>query len=524
MTIRKTEGIRKRSRPSGSLPGRKALIGSFLAVTFAVAAPAAAITPASLNDRTIADKVEDEFGYDQAVDAGALEVTSREGIVTLDGVTHNVLEKERATRIARSVKGVRSVVNNIVVRPLASKTAGRLTQDVSLALAADPATDVYEVTAVADEAGRVVLTGTVDSWQERELAGTVVKSVSGVTDVENRLDVDYGAVDRPDPEIRADIEQRLRWDALVDSQLIEVAVEDGQVFLKGSVGSASERYRVRNLAYVGGVTVVDAEGLTVQDWLREPNRRDPEYVTMSEAETVRAVNDALLYDPRVELQNVQVEASEGTVTLRGKVDSVAAKRSAEQDARNTLGVRRVVNRIKVESMGEDSDAELQETIRARLVQDPYIGAYDISVVINGGIAKLYGTVDTFFEKSRADYVAERVNGVIGVNNNLTVRNDHIVLTYDPYVSIYPVYLYEWYDYRPTVSHRSDAAIRQDIINEFWWTPFISPRDVDVSVENGIAVLGGRVDDLWEWQTATENAWEGGALAVVNNIRIAGGET
>ena len=55
------------------------------------------------------------------------------------------------------------------------------------ALFYDAETDSYEITVNADDKGRVRLSGRVDSWQERELAETVTKWVSGVTSVDNTL-------------------------------------------------------------------------------------------------------------------------------------------------------------------------------------------------------------------------------------------------------------------------------------------------------------------------------------------------
>lgn len=507
-----------------SLLVRGVLFGSLIAAALAYAGTAHAATTKTLSDRTNADAVENEFSYDAAVRPAPIDVTSREGVITLNGITDNILAKERATRIAETVKGVRSVVNNIKVRPPVLKTTQVLKSDVVLALANDPAADAYEIAVSANEDGEVTLAGTVDSWPEKELAGTVAKSVSGVTNVNNALKVNYGNQSRPDREIRTEIERRLFWDVLVDSGLINVEVQDGNVILGGTVGSASERSRAEYHAYVNGVTGLDSSDLEIQDWARDPNRRDPAYTFKPDKEVAAAVRDALLYDPRVKLFNVEVEVSDGTVTLRGEVDNLAAKRSAEQDARNTLGVDRVVNRIKVKPVNSDLDAKVAERVKAALERDPYVERHKVSVVVNGGIVKLYGEVDSYFEKSRADHVAERTNGVIGVNNNLAVRNDHLALVYDPYVSFYPPHLYVWYNYVPTVSYRTDQEIRENIKDEMWWSPFVDSDEVTVSVTDGRATLTGEVDSYSEWQAASENAWEGGAIWVDNDLKIDLGET
>lgn len=478
----------------------------------------------NMTDQAIADAVENEFAYDAAVRPDRIDVTVREGIVTLNGVTGNLLEKERAARLAETVKGVRAVVDNISVHASRRKTAEALQADVIEALSIDPAADSYEIAVDADAEGRVTLSGNVDSFQERELAATVAKGVAGVTGVDNKLTVDYVERNRADSEIKDEIQQRLYWDALVDSSLVNVKVDNNQAILSGGVGSMIERSRARYLAYVDGVRAVDVSGLEIQNWARDPKRRDPEYVTKSDEEVAKAVKDALLYDPRVKLFDVDVAVSSGTTTLRGEVDNLAAKRSAGVDARNTVGVDQVDNRIKVRPSMKDADNELNKRVSAALDRDPYLEKYEVSVVATGGIVKLYGTVDSFFEKSRAEYVTEHVNGVIGVDNNLAVNNDHTAMVYDPYVSYYPPYLYGWYDYDPIMSHRADLAIKEAINDELWWSPFVDANEVTVTVVDGKATLTGAVDSLAEWHAASENAWEGGAIWVTNNLEIDQGDT
>jgi osmotically-inducible protein OsmY len=185
-----------------------------------------------------------------------------------------------------------------------------------------------------------------------------------------------------------------------------------------------------------------------------------------------------------------------------------------------VGVHRVRNRIKVRPVRFYSADDLEERLRGALLRDPYVQSYDISVIVDGRIAKLYGTVDSYFEKSQAEYVAERVRGVATVLNNLVVRQDNVPLTYDPYLDSYPAPRYSWYDYDPVPTYRADREIAEDIRDELWWSPFVDSDDVTVTVDAGTATLSGQVDSWSEWRAASENAWEGGAIWVVNNLEVA----
>ena len=68
---------------------------------------------AVLTDQGINDAVEDELDRDPAVSLNWIDVSVNEGIVNLSGSADNILAKERAERIAETVKGVRAVINTM---------------------------------------------------------------------------------------------------------------------------------------------------------------------------------------------------------------------------------------------------------------------------------------------------------------------------------------------------------------------------------------------------------------------------
>ena len=70
-----------------------------------------------LNDRDITNAVELEYLTEPVVPADRLNVRTMNGIVTLSGIVDNILAKEKAIAIAQSIKGVRSVVDELAVAP-----------------------------------------------------------------------------------------------------------------------------------------------------------------------------------------------------------------------------------------------------------------------------------------------------------------------------------------------------------------------------------------------------------------------
>ncbi len=197
------------------------------------------------------------------------------------------------------------------------RTDAQISTDIVMALATDRATESYEIDVAVND-GVVTLTGTVESFAEKELAAKVAKGVRGVTGLTNDIDIDY-EVERSDAEIKADIEKTLQWDTLVDDGLIDVQVDNGQVRLTGTVGSAAEKRQARYDAWVAGVESVNVEGLDVDRWARDEELRKDKYVAKSADEIKDAVKDALLFDPRVSSFDVSVDVVGSTVTLRGTV-------------------------------------------------------------------------------------------------------------------------------------------------------------------------------------------------------------
>lgn len=477
---------------------------------------AQAMAGEAMSDMDITEAVEDEFLFDQAVELNQIDVDTNEGIVTLTGSVDNILEKQRAANLSGTVKGVRAVVNDLDVIPAILRDDVDIQSDVNTALLLDPATESYEVNTDVENS-QVTLTGTVQSWQEKQLAERVAKNVKGVTAVENNIAVDY-ETDRADVEIEPEIQKRLRWDALVDHALINVEVEDGNVTLSGTVGSAAEKSRAAMDAWVAGVKSVDSDNLEVELWARDERLRKNKYAIKSDAAVEEAIEDAFLYDPRVMSFDVTANVDAGIATLRGVVDNVRAKRAAAQDAKHTVGVVSVENRIRVRP-STPTDAEIADNIRDAIRRNPYVERYEIDVTVVNGIAYLNGIVDSYFEKGEADDIASTVYGVEGIRNNLEVDYADEPLVYNPYIYDIDPYDYEWYDYRPNYTFRSDAEIADRIDDEMLWSPYVDSTEVDVSVDDGTATLTGTVETAQERMNATEEAYEGGATWVYNNITL-----
>jgi len=501
--------------PLVEMRGTIATLASLVLATL-VAQP---VLAAPAGDEEITHAVDEEIFQDPVVPYDMIDVETDAGVVTLTGRLSSLLAKERAVRISENVKGVRAVINRLEVVPYRAPSAEKLRSDVREALRFDAAVDAAAIAVDASEAGKVTLTGTAPSYQERSLARTVAASVDGVTEVENRITIEY-VEDRGDPDIRQEIARRLHWDALVDAAGIAVTVADGHVRLTGAVSSAAERTRAVKDAWTAGVRSVDATGLEVDPWAQDEDVRAETVAVRSDAEIREAVKDALLFDPRVLSANVDPKVSAGVVTLYGTAENLKAKQVAAADARNVVGVVRVKNRLKVRPIADLSDEEIAVNIDRALARDPFLADDAVSVVVSkDGRAHLIGTVDTYFEKGQAEDLVYRTAGVVSVRNSLRVEQP-ARLSHDPYVDEWRVYDYSWYTPEQTYWYtKTDWEIEQDISDELFWSPFVDANQVEVAVDDGVASLSGVVDSYREFDAAAENALEGGAITVRNELQV-----
>jgi osmotically-inducible protein OsmY len=505
--------------------GRESMMALIVVVCLGLASATGWAAPTEqkkMTDQQINNAVEHALLTDSALPNNQIDARTSEGIVTLTGTADNFMAKERAAKLAQTLRGVRGVVNTINLQ-IAPVPDDELRKNVESALLYDAATDSYELKTEAKD-GAVTLSGTVQSYREKQLAVHVAKGVKGVKEVKDSITVKTKS-DRPDSEIAAEVKRIITIDAWLAPNFITTEVKDGIVTLTGEVGSSAQHGRASLLAWTAGVKSVNTEGLRIEPWAGASGQRKDTIAIKGDPQTKQAVQDALVHDPRVFSFNPSVEVENGVVTLTGVVDNLKAKRAAEQDATNTVGVWRVKNLLKVRPAKPLADDKIAQNVNSAFLRDPIVDSYQIDAKAKHGVVTLTGTVDSYYKKAQADNIASLANGVVNVKNNLTVSYPaplYYDIGYDPYWAHTPFYVYRD-TYRPpydfTWPYTSDAEVKDDIEKELFWSPFVDPDQIVVKVENGVATLTGMVYSWSEYRAATENAYEGGASSVKNELKI-----
>jgi len=192
---------------------------------------------------------------DRRVISDNVVVDVRQGVVTLGGSVPGAEQRQVARRIAERIKGVRKVVDDLTVIPLAPRQDADITADVVTALTLDSLVDEdkIEVTTVD---GVVYLRGTVGSYTERKAADDDTRSVAGVLDVVDEIVV-APAVVHGDEQLARDIRRQVEESLRIDPASLSVEVRHGVAYLRGLVPSLTLRWIVDELArWTPGITDV----------------------------------------------------------------------------------------------------------------------------------------------------------------------------------------------------------------------------------------------------------------------------
>lgn len=215
---------------------------------------------------------------------------------------------------------------------------------------------------------------------------------------------------RSDIEIWREVLESFRRDERIDATNINVDVTNGVASLLGEVSSFSQKKLAAELAgRVRGVTAVD-NGLRVVP----PTRR-------TDADIANDVRASLREDVRINLADrIGVAVNGGVVVLTGVVESLDEKASATEDAQAVPGVVDVVNNLEVIPNVIRLDAEIENDVRRKLIEDTIVEASDIGIHVANGIVTLTGTVDNLYQRQAAEDDAWSLPGVRGVVNELRV--------------------------------------------------------------------------------------------------------
>lgn len=221
-------------------------------------------------------------------------------------------------------------------------------------------------------------------------------------------------------------------------------------------------------------------------------------VAVRNAEEIRNdVKEQLAWDTRVDSANIDVDVVDGAVVLTGTVPTYPDRNQAQTDALQVPGVNNVDNRLVVSFPSAyviPADAEISFNVASSLSWSPSVDAVRIHVTVDHGIVTLSGTVNSYWQKHRAEEIAANTAGVTDVQNALNVA--------------------------PTAPTATDDDICRDICATLERNPAIDAGRTRIDVHDGVVTLSGTVTDYATFRAIEDAArYTSGVLEVNNALAI-----
>jgi osmotically-inducible protein OsmY len=171
---------------------------------------------------------------------------------------------------------------------------------------------------------------------------------------------------------------------------------------------------------------------------------------MNDAWITSQIHAKFFLDPDIKALNINVDTTNGVVTLRGEVHSAAAHQQALGKAKTTQGVSRVIDKLSVtpgerpatagirdkavaalprqaevksaaNRVGKEiSDTWITTQVQAMYFLDREVKGMQIGVATNGGVVTLSGAVDSHAVRQKAVADARSIEGVKQVVDKLTI--------------------------------------------------------------------------------------------------------
>ena len=135
-------------------------------------------------DTEIAQAAVTALKWNTMIPQDRITLTVGNGWITLNGTLDWQYQRDVATRAVRDLTGVKGVTNNVTLKPHVKTTDVR--EKIEAAFKRSAEIDARRINVTAQD-GKVILSGNVHSWAERQAAERAAWAAQGVTTVDDRL-------------------------------------------------------------------------------------------------------------------------------------------------------------------------------------------------------------------------------------------------------------------------------------------------------------------------------------------------
>jgi osmotically-inducible protein OsmY len=213
----------------------------------------------------------------------------------------------------------------------------------------------------------------------------------------------------------------------------------------------------------------------------------------SNEELQQNVVAAINWEPLLHAAEIGVMVNEGLVTLTGAVNTFAKKGEAEQAAKNVIGVRKVIEDIKVVCNDKEkrTDAEIMTAIQNAFKWHWDIPTDKVSVIVENGWVYLSGELEWHYQKEAAKSALSNLIGITGITNDIQI-----------------------------ITSSKDTLEQKDIEIAIERNGSINHKGIGVYVLYNVVTLIGHVDSWQQKNEASRVAWNApGVMEVKNDLFV-----
>jgi len=217
-----------------------------------------------------------------------------------------------------------------------------------------------------------------------------------------------------------------------------------------------------------------------------------------------SAKDSYVFRTELKYDTINVNSNDGIATLTGTVSEDSHKALAQETVADLPGVKSVDNQlvVKGDQPPENSDGWLGMRVKTSLFFNRNVSAVNTEVDVANGVVTLKGQADSQAQKDLTGEYAKDIDGVKGVDNQMTIAM--------------PVTKQE----QDKDNKIDDASITAQIKMAFLEHHSTSAFKTGVDTSNGIVTLSGDATSGAAKDMATKVAGDiNGVTNVINNMTI-----
>lgn len=201
------------------------------------------------------------------------------------------------------------------------------------------------------------------------------------------------------------------------------------------------------------------------------------------------VVEVIKWEPLLHSNKIDVSVQDGIVSLTGNVENYAQKSEARDALKNILGVKAIVDDIKVvpHSLSVKNDKDIAAAVIKAFKENWVVPDHRIKVTVQEGWVTIEGILHWNFQRKAAENAIRYLQGVRGVIDKIKIEAE--------------------------IKNELTQEIVIKALKRSW---LIKDDNIRVNVDGKTIILSGIVDSLFQKEEAERIAWNTPGVWYVDN--------